>query len=529
MVRCFNNVSSGPERYAAAPARDAGGSRGASSRPLKRSRPTADAGLRIGTRRQLFIDDFVIEGMERVRRSVHPATKHPANPVLRGEKPWEVSAEGVRYVSVFGAVAQAPSPVHGRRERAADTPEGGCATCVGAQDVYPERRRRAAPLRMWYLASDGKLRCQCLAESQDGITWTRPTLGLIADSTGSKDNNIVVAPETHSGYKEGFAPVRDPNPRDPQRRYRSLFAGTGGGVHGAWSPDGVRWTGSDRPVVGEEALCIGSIMYDTIKERWIFFARPRKNYLSRAISFSDDFETWTPLQVIFQGSQENREDYYNMTGFCYEGIYLGFIVIFWEEANRYALEPHLVMSRDGENWERVDRHNAFIPCGPRGSWDEFNNHMAAGDPIRMGDRLCFYYSGRTYPHRPKFGDQSIIPQQVLPSEAAIGLATLRVDGFVSLEDYHGGGTVTTRLLALAGRRLHVNADCGFGELRVEVLDRDGSPVPGYAASECRPLRADSIDLPVRWRNRSSLRALASTPVRLRFHLNKTRLYSFWVE
>ena len=39
--------------------------------------------------RQLFLDDFGIESMKGLRRVVNSATRHPANPVLRREDPWE--------------------------------------------------------------------------------------------------------------------------------------------------------------------------------------------------------------------------------------------------------------------------------------------------------------------------------------------------------------------------------------------------------------------------------------------------------
>lgn len=39
--------------------------------------------------RQLFLDDDVIEQREGLKRVVNPVTKHPANPLIVPEKPWE--------------------------------------------------------------------------------------------------------------------------------------------------------------------------------------------------------------------------------------------------------------------------------------------------------------------------------------------------------------------------------------------------------------------------------------------------------
>ena len=203
----------------------------------------------------------------------------------------------------------------------------------------------------------------------------------------------------------------------------------------------------------------------------------------------------------------------------------------WEEPGRYALEPPLAMSRDGENWQWVGRHDAFIPHGARGSWEEFNTQMGTGEPIRQGDKLYFYYSGRTYPHRPYYArsNPEIIPKQLVESDVNIGLATLRVDGFVSLEDHFGGGVVETRPLLFSGKRLHANVDSRRGDFRVEVLDHAGDPIPGFTAAESLPVRTDQVGVTMRWKTHEDLASLKGKPVRLRFHLKRTRLFSFWID
>jgi len=359
--------------------------------------------MRLGTHRQLFVDDYLIEEQHAIRRHIHQAVKYAGNPVVRGENPWD----------------------------------GGRAYVYGSVEKHPE----SGKLRLWYMSAykpthtDWKVAInQCLAESHDGIRWSYPNLGLIPydGPDGSKDNNMVFSTNTHSGYDECLTPIRDPSSADPQKRYRSLFWASHNGYRGtysAWSPDGVKWFSSETPSFTDTGDA-GSIMYDSIQNRWIFLARPLDNQLSRAVSFSEDFETWTPLKVIFQADKSKREDFYNMAGFCYEGLYLGLVVIMWEEPGRYALEPHLVMSRDGQDWQWLDRQNAFIPHGPRGSWEEFNTQMAAGPPVRVGNQLYFYYSGRTYPHGPYYArnQTEIIPEQLVESDVNVGLATLRVDG-----------------------------------------------------------------------------------------------------
>jgi hypothetical protein len=111
---------------------------------------------------------------------------------------------------------------------------------------------------------------------------------------------------------------------------------------------------------------------------------------------------------------------------------------------------------------------------------------------------------------------------------AIGLATLRADGFVSLDAGQSAGTLTTRLVAAHAGRMLLNARVR-GELRVEVLDPEGKPVPGYTGEECLPVRGDGTRLALRWKDRADFDALRGRPIRLRFTLRDGGLYAFWFE
>jgi hypothetical protein len=48
-----------------------------------------DSPLEIGSRSQLVADRTWVQASERVSCTLHPAQKHPANPLVRADQPWE--------------------------------------------------------------------------------------------------------------------------------------------------------------------------------------------------------------------------------------------------------------------------------------------------------------------------------------------------------------------------------------------------------------------------------------------------------
>ena len=64
----------------------------------------------------------------------------------------------------------------------------------------------------------------------------------------------------------------------------------------------------------------------------------------------------------------------------------------------------------------------------------------------VGDKLCFYVSGRAI--NDKFWD----------GDCSTGLAVIRRDGFASMDAGHRQGTLTTRPLRFRGKHLMINLD-----------------------------------------------------------------------
>jgi hypothetical protein len=185
-------------------------------------------------------------------------------------------------------------------------------------------------------------------------------------------------------------------------------------------------------------------------------------------------------------------------------------------------------SRDGFHWSRPSREAFLDVSEEAGSWNRSNVQSSGGCCLVVGDRLHFYVSGRAGVE----GSSS-------PGACTTGLATLRRDGFASLAappdrlPRASGLTprsrsVTTRPVQFSGSHLFVNAAIDRdGELRAEMLDKDGRILQPFAAARCQPVTEDATRIEVTWPGQS-IADLAGQPVRFRFYVRGGRLYSFWV-
>ena len=96
---------------------------------------------------------------------------------------------------------------------------------------------------------------------------------------------------------------------------------------------------------------------------------------------------------------------------------------------------------------------------------------AASGHFRM-----WYYTAMTTTHGGALPDKQM----------AIARAAWRLDGMVSLHAADSEGVIETVPIQPEGDRLFVNADVRTGRLLVEVLDAEGSTVPGFEKSACLP-------------------------------------------
>lgn len=125
---------------------------------------------------------------------------------------------------------------------------------------------------------------------------------------------------------------------------------------------------------------------------------------------------------------------------------------------------------------------------------------------------------------PLCGKQVVYdPPDADEKSGAIHLATLRRDGFMSLDADARGGSVTTDPFGLSSPWLYVNVDAGHGSRVVEVVDAEGSVV-----ARSREVRGDQLRFPVQW-EAGDLQDHLQRPIQLRFKLQNAAFYSYWFD
>ena len=138
-------------------------------------------------------------------------------------------------------------------------------------------------------------------------------------------------------------------------------------------------------------------------------------------------------------------------------------------------------------------------------------------PLTLGNQIGFYDQGSKQKPWLKHFRTAF--------ENSIILTTDRRDGFVAV-DAKSQGTLTTRRFIAIGDSLILNANAEKGEIRVEAIDALGRVIKGFSKEDCKPVSGGSIQHIVSWKNGSNCHPLQARPIKLRFHFEHAKLYSF---
>lgn len=504
----------------------------------------------LGTQRQLFLDDDIIDELSGVMRRLGPLDKHPANPLLVAENEWEES-----HPQLWGGAVLRDG-------------KGG--------------------YRMWYqgharvtVRNDTGGSMFNYATSTDGIRWVRPNLGLV-EWAGSTQNNIVLRNYDHPNVFER------PEEEDPLKRYRMLaMAPKKVGYRILYSADGIRWQEPGIPGpyrdFGIMARDTAALFYDESIRQWVSILKVNRRIglwpdcsMRRCVGLctSADGELWDVPELVLAPDVRDDEmaaertaqvpdrltvnhpdeyfcDFQNMHVIPYEGLYIGLVTVF--DASGFGpagnqdgtVRVQLVVSRDLRHWTRVADRETFIDLGPMGAFD---SHMIIGPapPVVEQERIRIFYTGCTVSHmdgRRQFNHapeewkaaRADRPESIMPEiSGAIGLATIRRDGFVALQVGHIGGYFRTKHFTFTGDKLILNIDNGaYGRPRggtyVEIVEPDDTPIAGFRREDCDRVDVDSVHHTVTWNGSPDISSLQDRIIRLKFYCNITRLYAFWFE
>jgi len=488
----------------------------------------------IGSRRELLIDNFLVQRLQGAELRLHHPI--PQGLALVHDAKWEGTGSG--YHSVFR--------------------DG---------DLY------RMYYKAWHLdAQQGKLNTGshplfcCYAESDDGVTWRKPNLGLV-EFNGSKENNIVIASGEMTGPGGGLLSVdaghpaifKDDNPMvaDDARYKAILRASSPNGLVPLKSPDGLHWSPmSDEPILhglgafDSQNLAFWDPTIGKYRAYWRFFTSGKTGdkvwqpagYRAIRTATSDDMLHWSkPVDLTYADSPPeqlytNQIKPYPRAPHLLIGFPTRYLDRGWSvsmealpelehrklrasSTQRYGTaitEGLLMSSRDGTHFNRWNE--AFLPPGPErpGTWNYGQQYIAwhaveTKSPLPGAPNELSLYAGESY---------------WTGSGSALRRYTLRLDGFVSVRAPMRGGELLTKLISFKGDTLHFNfSTSAAGGIRVELQDSGGTPIAGYTLDDCPVLFGDTIDRVVTWKKGDRLAHLNGQPVRLRIELKDADLYA----
>jgi len=452
--------------------------------------------------RQLFVDDFLVEEST-LKRTFHQPEIYK-EPVIKPEE---------KRAGMYAA------------------PFSGGACYDPADKLF----------KMWYTRV--RPHATCYATSKDGIHWDKPELDV------EPGTNIVLNPER--GF-DSTAIMLDQWAKDPNERFKYFSSERSRGFYAAHrtSADGIHWSEPKETrtrIWGDRSTAF----YNPFRKVWVFSQRTEDENGWRARSYVEGPTAEDMLAEIRYNELDKVEgksvhwagadkldphhtdarfahiepQLYNLDASPYESIMIGQFSIWQGPENNICGDLNiqkrndilLGFSRDGFHWDRPNRKRFISTTWDRRSWRYGNVQSCAAGCLVVGDKLYFYFSAQAAPQGERWD-----------TDATTGLAMLRRDGFASMDACAKTETLTTRPVTFKGKYLFVNVDCPKGELKVEVLNKDGEVIEPFALEDCEPVSSDKTLVQVNWQENKDLAALAGKPVRFRFHLTNGSLYAFWV-
>ena len=428
----------------------------------------------IGSRRELFVDRFLIEKLEGTQLKLHEPQLAP---------PMMEPADNLEY-----------------------------GTVIKDGDLFRLYTRDGQGAKFDGDSTEVTRYC----ESRDGIHWTKPKLGIV-EIDGSQENNVILHERS---VCHNFSPFLDSRPGVPADQRFKALAGTlyknpGGGLIAFVSADGIHWRKlREQPVLTKGAFDSQNVSFwSEFENCYVAYVRTFTAGVSTATEWrldglrtisratSEDFLHWTepvPLKPNFPGEHL----YTSLTHpyFRAPHIYIATPTRFHPERGQ-STDILFMTARGDAPYDRTFRE-AFIRPGL--------------DPARWGNRS-------------NYAALNVVPTG--PTEMSIYATpfrrfTLRTDGFASVHAGADVGEMLTHRMRFTGKSLVVNfSTSAGGSLKVELQDAAGQPIPGFTLADCKHLVGDFIEHTVSWAKGSDVSSLSGQTVRLRFVMQEADLFA----
>ena len=490
---------------------------------------SAQEAINLGSRRELFVDEFLIAKKADLELKLHSPT--PKEIVMVRDAPWEGSG------SDFETLIREDDRIR--------------MYYMAAELTNAD----ATKLRFDPGSSTPRVTYACYAESTDGIHWTKPDLGLFAFN-GSKKNNII-----WSGPNlDNFTPFKDANPNcPPEEKYKAVMSGKGG-LFALQSKDGLRWTLlADTPIITKGRFDTqNNAFWDPVRNHYWCYVRDfhspagsstsdtRKGIRDILVTTSKDFRSWTDPRRLQYGDTPDEALYINVIQPYLRAphIFVGFPARYVDRtfsaaalrslpdsehrqkrmnfSPRYGTvvtDGQFMSSRNGEHFHRWTE--AFVRPGPqrKDNWVYGDGFVGLGlietpaeDPTAEAELSLYIHENHW--KRPN----------------QLRRHTLRMDGFVSLHARQKSGEFTSKPIRFNGRTLTLNfSTSAAGSIRVELLGADSRPLPGFSLAECDELFGDTLNRTVTWADRADVSRLTGQTIRIRMTLSDADLYSLKFE
>ena len=377
---------------------------------------------------QLVVDPEAVAAHGGVAVVFGTVTKAQHNPLFAEDHPWEAANRNTYPTAAWDAsdqmykvwYSEPSTPPWRTRTHAVHRADGLVGLCASAALADTNTMCMAGSRGLgfcphlgynptWLPSVMGEHRTATLyAESTDGLSFTKPNLGIVSWN-GSKSNNIVLDAGANDYNRGVFLDGHDQN---ASRRFK-LFGGveynSTGSRHTcavgapcmvtAVSRDGKHWTditsATGMSVAGDTA---NNAMWDADLGQYLAFSRRhcdsdachirtsgnRRETRSTSQFFNND---WTNATECAHGEGGESYEMYSLTPFRSEawrgGLYFAVGSFYAESAAEGKVYCELMTSRDhGATWQRLAPHKEFIPHSTNGSypagWDSHTCFSANG-------------------------------------------------------------------------------------------------------------------------------------------------------